>query len=142
MEAHLRDIVCPAHFIDRLAAIGFPQYADLVLCCVAFAFHGLGLFQFPRLTLLPAQKSAVTSSPPPITYHRSHVIYPLSPITYRLISTMAFNPLLPLDGSLIEAPEMRSQLNGLKTLIDNVPAGPPGPQGNPCLLYTSDAADK
>jgi len=34
---------------------------------------------------------------------------------------MAFNPLLPLDGSLMEAPEMRSQFNGLKTLIDNVP---------------------
>ena len=42
---------------------------------------------------------------------------------------MSFNPLLPLDGSLMEAPEMRSQLNGLKTLIDNAPPGPPGPQG-------------
>lgn len=42
---------------------------------------------------------------------------------------MPFNPTLPLDGSLMEAPEMRSQFNGLKTLIDNVPAGPPGPQG-------------
>ena len=43
---------------------------------------------------------------------------------------MPFNPTLPLDGSLMEAPEMRSQFNGLKTLIDNVPAGPPGPQGS------------
>ena len=42
---------------------------------------------------------------------------------------MSFNPLLPLDGSLMEAPEMRSQFNGLKTLIDDVPAGPPGPEG-------------
>jgi hypothetical protein len=29
----------------------------------------------------------------------------------------------------MEAGQMRSQFNGLKTLIDNVPAGPPGPQG-------------
>lgn len=27
------------------------------------------------------------------------------------------------------AAQMRSQFNGLKTLIDDVPAGPPGPQG-------------
>ena len=42
---------------------------------------------------------------------------------------MPYNPALPLDGSLMLAPEMRSQFAGLKTLIDNVPAGPPGPQG-------------
>ncbi len=42
---------------------------------------------------------------------------------------MPFNPALPLDGSLMEAGEMRSQFNALKTLIDNVPAGPPGSQG-------------
>jgi hypothetical protein len=42
---------------------------------------------------------------------------------------MAFNPNLPLDDSLMVAGEMRSQFNGLKTLIDDVPAGPPGPQG-------------
>jgi hypothetical protein len=42
---------------------------------------------------------------------------------------MPFNPSLPLDGSLMEAPQMRSQFNGLKTLIDNIPAGPPGPPG-------------
>ncbi len=29
------------------------------------------------------------------------------------------------------AGEMRSQFNGLKTLIDQAPAGPPGPQGAP-----------
>ena len=42
---------------------------------------------------------------------------------------MPYNPALPLDGSLMLAPEMRSQFAGLKTLIDNVPAGPPGPPG-------------
>lgn len=42
---------------------------------------------------------------------------------------MPFNPNIPLDGSLMEAGDMRSQFNGLKTLIDQVPAGPPGPQG-------------
>ena len=42
---------------------------------------------------------------------------------------MPYNPALPLDGSLMLAPEMRSQFGGLKTLIDNVPAGSPGPQG-------------
>ena len=42
---------------------------------------------------------------------------------------MSFNPNLPLDDSLMVAGQMRSQFNGLKTLIDNVPAGPPGPQG-------------
>ena len=42
---------------------------------------------------------------------------------------MAFNPILPIDGSLIEAGELRDQFNGLKDLIDAVPAGPPGPAG-------------
>ena len=42
---------------------------------------------------------------------------------------MPFNPNIPLDGSLIDAPQIRGQFNGLKTLIDNVPAGPPGPEG-------------
>ena len=31
---------------------------------------------------------------------------------------MAFNPTLPLDGSLMVAAEMRDQFNGLKTFID------------------------
>jgi hypothetical protein len=42
---------------------------------------------------------------------------------------MSFNPSLPLDDSLMVAGEMRSQFNGLQSLIDNVPAGPAGPQG-------------
>lgn len=44
---------------------------------------------------------------------------------------MPFNPNIPADDSLIEAPQMRSQFSSLKTLIDNVPAGPRGPQGVP-----------
>ena len=42
---------------------------------------------------------------------------------------MPYNPSLPVDDSLMVAGEMRSQFNGLKTLIDDVPAGPPGPAG-------------
>ena len=42
---------------------------------------------------------------------------------------MSFNPNLPLDDSLMVAGEMRNQFNGLKTLIDEVPAGPQGPVG-------------
>ena len=44
---------------------------------------------------------------------------------------MAFNPILPIDGSLIAAEELRNQFNGLKDLIDAVPAGPTGPEGPP-----------
>lgn len=42
---------------------------------------------------------------------------------------MPYDPSIPLNGSLMEASQMRSQFSGLKTLIDNVPAGPPGPAG-------------
>ncbi len=42
---------------------------------------------------------------------------------------MAFDPALPLPDSEIESAELRSQFNGLKTLIDAVPAGPAGPEG-------------
>jgi hypothetical protein len=44
---------------------------------------------------------------------------------------MPFDPNLPQENTLIDAAQMRGQLNGLKTLIDEVPAGPPGPQGDP-----------
>jgi hypothetical protein len=33
---------------------------------------------------------------------------------------MPFDPTLPVNNSLISSPELRNQLNGLKTLIDNV----------------------
>ena len=53
---------------------------------------------------------------------------------------MPFDPNIPQAGTAIGAVQMRSQLNGLKALIDAVPAGPqgvpgiqgePGPQGIP-----------
>lgn len=33
------------------------------------------------------------------------------------------------DGSPLSSAEMRSQLTGLRSLIDSVPVGPPGPMG-------------
>ncbi len=42
---------------------------------------------------------------------------------------MAFDPTLPADQSEITAPELRGQFNGLKALVDAVPAGPQGPPG-------------
>ena len=42
---------------------------------------------------------------------------------------MSYDPLYPADGILIRAVEMRTQFQGLKALIDAVPAGPPGPAG-------------
>ena len=44
---------------------------------------------------------------------------------------MPFNPNLPIADSELDAGQMRNQFNGLKTFIDNVPAGPPGPEGPP-----------
>jgi hypothetical protein len=32
----------------------------------------------------------------------------------------------PVNGSLISAAELRGQFNGLKALLDAIPAGPPG----------------
>lgn len=40
-----------------------------------------------------------------------------------------FDPNLPQENTVADAAQMRSQFNGLKALIDAVPAGPPGPQG-------------
>jgi hypothetical protein len=42
---------------------------------------------------------------------------------------MAFNPLLPIDDSVIEAPELRGQFTGLFDLIQTIPVGPVGPVG-------------
>lgn len=41
----------------------------------------------------------------------------------------AYDPALPIDGSLIIASELRDQFQGLAAMIAAVPAGPPGPQG-------------
>ncbi len=46
-------------------------------------------------------------------------------------SPMHFNPNISLDDSLLNAGQMRDQFNGLDSKIDNIPAGPPGPQGEP-----------
>jgi hypothetical protein len=40
-----------------------------------------------------------------------------------------FDPNLPQENTVADAAQMRSQFNGLKALIDAVPAGPPGPEG-------------
>ena len=37
---------------------------------------------------------------------------------------MAFDPTLPANSALVSAPELRSQFNGLKQLIDDIPDGP------------------
>ena len=42
---------------------------------------------------------------------------------------MSFDPSLPANGSEIRAAELRGQLNGLKHLIDALPAGQQGPPG-------------
>ena len=46
-----------AYFHDAFAAIGFPQYADLLFGRVSFAFHNLGSFNDRRLTLQVARIS-------------------------------------------------------------------------------------
>jgi hypothetical protein len=40
-----------------------------------------------------------------------------------------FDPNLPQENTPADAAQMRSQFNGLKALIDAIPAGPPGPEG-------------
>jgi hypothetical protein len=42
---------------------------------------------------------------------------------------MPFDPTLPLENTLVDAAQMRSQLQGLFDLIQAIPAGPPGPPG-------------
>ena len=42
---------------------------------------------------------------------------------------MPYDPALPADDTLIDAPQMRAQLTGLKALIDAGVPGPPGPEG-------------
>lgn len=44
---------------------------------------------------------------------------------------MPFDPTLPVNSSKVRAAELRAQFNGLKEIIDAIPAGPPGPQGEP-----------
>jgi hypothetical protein len=42
---------------------------------------------------------------------------------------MPFDPNQPQAGELIDAVQLRNQFNGLATMIQQVPAGPPGPAG-------------
>ena len=42
---------------------------------------------------------------------------------------MPFDPTLPINNTMIDAEELRGQFNGLKALIDAVPAGPAGSAG-------------
>src|ERR1043165_4374742 len=72
--------------------------------------------------LFTSHQSPVTSHQKPVTSHQKPETRNQKPETRnKKPPAMPFNPLLPLDGSLMEAPEMRSQFTGLKTLIDNVP---------------------
>ncbi len=42
---------------------------------------------------------------------------------------MPFDPTIPPDGSFATGAALRGQFNGLKALIDAIPAGPAGPAG-------------
>ena len=44
---------------------------------------------------------------------------------------MLYDPNLPQPGTEIDADQMRTQLNGLKDLIDAIPQGPAGAEGPP-----------
>jgi hypothetical protein len=57
MECNFGYVMLLAHFHDAFAAIGLPQYADLLFGRVSFAFHDLGSFQGRRLTLQVARIS-------------------------------------------------------------------------------------
>lgn len=42
---------------------------------------------------------------------------------------MPFDPSKPIEGTEIDAAELRSQFTGLHDMIVSIPAGPPGPPG-------------
>ena len=42
---------------------------------------------------------------------------------------MPFDPTIPADGAFATGAALRGQFNGLKALIDAIPAGPAGPEG-------------
>lgn len=54
---------------------------------------------------------------------------------------MPFDPALPANGSPLVSAEMRTQLNGLKDLIDAIPAGPPGQNGSDGISVTGAIID-
>jgi hypothetical protein len=58
VEGLFADAVLLAHAYDGAAGlVSLAQYADLLLRGISFAFHGLGPFWIPRLTLSMAQFS-------------------------------------------------------------------------------------
>ncbi len=54
---------------------------------------------------------------------------------------MPYDPNLPQENTLADAVQMRSQLNGLKDLIDSIPAGPPGQNGSDGTSVTGAIID-
>ncbi|MEI7731430.1 MAG: hypothetical protein WCO56_17785 [Verrucomicrobiota bacterium] len=42
---------------------------------------------------------------------------------------MSFDPNKPVEGTPLDAQELRQQFNGLDARINDIPAGPPGPPG-------------
>ena len=54
---------------------------------------------------------------------------------------MPFDPALPANGSPLVSAEMRTQLNGLKDLIDAIPVGPPGQNGSDGTSVTGAIID-
>ena len=52
-----------------------------------------------------------------------------------------FDPTLPANGAPLVSAEMRAQLNGLKDLIDTIPAGPPGQNGSDGTSVTGAVID-
>ncbi len=52
---------------------------------------------------------------------------------------MPFDPTLPTDNSPLSSTEMRSQLTGLRDLIDSIPQGDPGPPGEVSQQTLDDA---
>ncbi|MFN0078646.1 MAG: hypothetical protein ACKVY0_19470 [Prosthecobacter sp.] len=54
---------------------------------------------------------------------------------------MPFDPNLPQENTPADAVQMRSQLNGLKDLIDAIPVGPPGQNGSDGTSVTGAVMD-
>ena len=47
------------------------------------------------------------------------------------LTNMPYDPTFPINDTVIDADELREQFNGLKEMIDAVPAGPAGADGAP-----------
>src|SRR5208282_3047319 len=69
---HIRDVLLPADVHDALAPVHFPQDADFLLRTVAFSFHDLGPFYWPRPTLQVARIGGITPPARAISARRRH----------------------------------------------------------------------